>query len=183
MAYNSNSFKTSLRETEEWLKREFTGIRTGRAAPAILDSIKVEAYGSDMPINQVANISIEDARMLRISPWDSSVTKSIEKAIMVSDLGLSVTVDDKGLRVIFPDLTSERRQTLIKIAKQKLEDAKVAIRGEREKAIKEIDRMEKDKEISEDEKFRLKTDLQKILDDANKALDEVFVKKEKEISE
>jgi ribosome recycling factor len=183
MAYNSNSFKTSLKETEEWLKREFTGIRTGRAAPAILDSIKVEAYGSDMPINQVANISIEDARMLRISPWDSSVTKSIEKAIMVSDLGLSVTVDDKGLRVIFPDLTSERRQTLIKIAKQKLEDAKVAIRGEREKAIKEIDRMEKDKEISEDEKFRLKTDLQKILDDANKALDEVFVKKEKEISE
>ncbi len=183
MAYNSNSFKQSLKETEEWLKREFTGIRTGRAAPAILDSIKVEAYGSDMPINQVANISIEDARMLRISPWDSSVTKSIEKAIMVSDLGLSVTVDDKGLRVIFPDLTSERRQTLIKIAKQKLEDAKVALRGEREKAIKEIDRMEKDKEISEDEKFRLKTDLQKILDDANKVLDEVFVKKEKEISE
>ena len=136
-----------------------------------------------MPINQVANISVEDARMLRISPWDMSVTKSIEKAIQISDLGLSATVDDKGLRVIFPDLTSERRQALIKIAKQKLEDAKVTVRGDREKAIKEIDRMEKDKEVSEDEKFKMKADLQKLIDDSNKELDLIFAKKEKEISE
>ncbi|MFZ2522613.1 MAG: ribosome recycling factor [Minisyncoccia bacterium] len=183
MSYSSVNFKNSLRDTEEWLRKELSGIRTGRASPAILDGIKVEAYGSEMPINQVANISVEDARMLRISPWDSSVTKSIEKAIQVSQLGLSVTVDDKGLRIVFPDLTSERRLTLIKIAKQKLEEAKVAFRGEREKSIKEIDRQEKEKEISEDEKFKLKTDLQKTLDDANKVLEEIFEKKEKEIAE
>ncbi len=183
MPFNSTAFKNSLKETEEWLKKELSGIRTGRATPAILDGIKVEAYGSEMPVNQVANIAIEDARCLRITPWDISLSKSVEKAIQVSDLGLSVTVDDKGLRVIFPDLTSERRQTLIKIAKQKLEEAKVAFRGEREKSIKEIDRQEKEKEISEDEKFKLKTDLQKTLDDANKVLEEIFEKKEKEIAE
>lgn len=183
MSYNTAQFKQNLKETEEWLKGEYNGIRAGRATPAILDGLKVEAYGSDMPINQVANISIEDARLLRISPWDSTVTKSIEKAILVSDLGLSVTVDDKGLRVIFPDLTSERRAALIKIAKQKLEDAKVAFRAEREKSLKEIDRMEKDKEISEDEQFRMKADLQKVIDDANKELEAIFAKKEKEISE
>lgn len=183
MAYNFSDFKNKLKETEEWLKREFSAVRTGRATPAILDSLKVDAYGSMMPINQVANISVEDARMLRISPWDSSVTKSIEKAILVSDLGLSVTVDDKGLRVVFPDLTSERRQSLIKIAKQKLEDAKVAIRGEREKVLKDIEAKEKSKEISEDEKFRLKNELQKMLDDVNKVLEDIFAKKEREISE
>lgn len=183
MPYNFSEFKNKSKETEEWLRREFSGIRTGRATPAILDGIKVEAYGSDMPINQVANISVEDARILRISPWDSSVTKSIEKAIQVSDLGLSVTVDDKGLRVFFPDLTSERRLALIKLSKQKLEDAKVTQRSEREREIKELDKLQKEKQISEDEQFRLKADLQKMLDDANKTLEEIFTKKEKEITE
>jgi ribosome recycling factor len=102
---------------------------------------------------------------------------------MVSDLGLSVTVDDKGLRIVFPDLTSDRRSALIKIAKQKLEDAKVSFRAEREKSIKEIDSAEKAKEISEDEKFRMKADLQKVLDDATRVLEELFAKKEKEIAE
>ncbi len=183
MAYNFTEFKNKLKDTEDWLKKEFSGIRTGRATPAILDGISVEAYGSMMPISQVANISVEDARMLRIAPWDASVTKSIEKAIQVSDLGLSATVDDKGLRVIFPDLTSERRLSLVKIAKQKQEDAKVTVRGERERVLKDIDAKEKTKEISEDEKFRLKTELQKFLDDANRELEAIFEKKEKEISE
>ncbi len=183
MAYNFTPLKTGIKDIEEWLKREFSNIRTGRATPAILDNIKVEAYGSDMPINQVANVSVEDARMLRITPWDATVTKSIEKAIQVSDLGLSVTVDDKGLRVVFPDLTSERRESFVKLAKQKLEDAKISARGEREKVLKDIDKQEKEKEISEDEKFRLKTELQKIIDESTKALEELFAKKEKEISE
>lgn len=183
MAYNFTDFKNKLSDTEEWLKKEFSGIRTGRATPAILDGVSVEAYGSMMPINQVANISVEDARMLRVTPWDMSLVKAIEKAIMVSDLGLSASVDDKGLRVIFPDLTSERRQSLVKIAKQKLEDAKVTVRGEREKVLKDIDAKEKSKEISEDEKFRLKNELQKFLDDSNRVLEELFNKKEKEISE
>lgn len=183
MVYNTAQFKQSLKNIEEWLKGEFSGIRTGRANPAILDGIKVEAYGTDMPINQVANVSVEDARMIRVTPWDMSQAKSIEKAIMVSDLGLSVTVDDKGLRIVFPDLTSDRRSALIKIAKQKLEDAKVSFRAEREKSIKEIDSAEKAKEISEDEKFRMKADLQKVLDDATRVLEELFAKKEKEIAE
>ncbi len=180
---NTAQFKTKLKETEEWLKRELSGIRTGRATPAILDVVKVDAYGQMMSINQLANISVEDARMMRITPWDMSVAKPIEKAIQTSDLGLSVTVDDKGLRVVFPELTSERRQALLKVAKTKLEDARIALRGEREKAIKDIDREEKDKKISEDEKFRMKADLQKILDDAGKVLEEMFSKKEKEIGE
>lgn len=183
MAYNFSLFKQNLKGIEEWLKKEFTTIRTGRATPAIFDGVIVEAYGSQMPINQVANISIEDARMIRITPWDLSQTKAIEKGIIISDLGLSVSVDDKGLRVAFPELTSERRVALIKIAKQKLEDARITMRGEREKVLKDIDSKEKSGEISEDEKFRLKTELQKILDDTNRMLDEIFVKKEKEISE
>ncbi len=183
MAYNIQQFKQTLKGTEEWLKKEFSSVRTGRATPAIFDGIKVEAYGSEMPINQVANISVEDARSVRITPWDLSQSKSIEKAIIVSDLGLSVVVDDKGLRINFPELTSDRRAALIKIAKQKLEDARVALRSEREKAIKDIDAQEKDKKISEDEKFRMKKDLEKALEDSNKALDELFAKKEKEITE
>lgn len=183
MAYNTAQFKQSLKNTEEWLKGEFASIRTGRATPAILDGVKVEAYGTDMSVSQVANVSVEDARMLRITPWDMSLSKAIEKGIMLSDLGLSVSVDDKGLRVVFPDLTSERRTALIKIAKQKLEDARVALRTEREKSIKDIDSQQKEKLISEDEQFRMKADLQKIVEDVNRVFDEIFSKKEKEISE
>ena len=183
MTYNFLPLKKSLKDVEDWLKREFGTIRTGRATPAILDGVKVEAYGSDMPITQLANISVEDARTIRITPWDMSQVKSIEKGITTTDLGLSVSVDDKGLRVIFPELTSERRTSLIKVAKQKLEDARVSLRAEREKVIKYLDAENKNGDISEDEKFRLKADLQKMLDDSNRALDEIFVKKEKEIGE
>jgi ribosome recycling factor len=183
MQYNFTEVKKQAKDTEEWLKKEFSSIRTGRATPAILDGIKVEVYGSDMPISQVANISVEDARMLRIVPWDGNVTKSIEKAILISDLGLSVTVDDKGLRVVFPDLTSDRRQNLVKVAKQKMEDAKIKIRGDREKVLKDIDKKEKEGGMSEDEKFRFKAELQKILEDSTKVLEEAFTKKEKEILE
>ena len=136
-----------------------------------------------MSIAELGNISVADARMLVITPWDMSQVKAIEKGIVASDLGLSVAVDDKGIRVIFPDLTSDRRTSLIKVAKQKLEDARVTLRGEREKTIKDFDKQEKDGVISEDEKFRLKAELQKILDETNRTLDEVFSKKEKEISE
>ena len=183
MAYNFGLTKENIKNTEEWLKKEFSGIRTGRANPAILDGVKVESYGSFMPINQLANVSVADARMLVISPWDSSQIKAIEKAIIDSGLGLSVNVDDKGVRVIFPELTSDRRAGLLKIAKQKLEDARVTLRTERERVIKDIDRQEKEGGMGEDEKFRLKTKLQKMLDDAGRVLEGMFGKKEKEISE
>lgn len=183
MAYNFSNFKQELKNAEEWLKKELSSIRTGRANLSILDSVKVEAYGSFMPVNQVANMSLEDARVLRITPWDNSVTKAVEKAITTSDLGVSVVVDDKGLRVIFPELTGERRVSFVKLAKQKLEDTKITIRNEREKVLKDIDSKEKEGSISEDEKFRLKTELQKMIDDSHKVLEDLFTKKEKEIAE
>ncbi len=183
MVYNFAPLKQALKETEEWLKREFTTIRTGRATPAILDGVKVEAYGNPMTITQVASIAVEDPRTLRITPWDMSLVKAVEKGITTSDLGLSVSVDDKGLRVSFPELTSDRRAGFIKVAKQKLEDARITLRGEREKVLKDIDKKEKEGGMGEDEKFRLKTELQKMLDDAGKVLEETFNKKEKEISE
>lgn len=163
--------------------RELSTVRTGRATPAILDSVKVEAYGSEMGITGVASVSVEDARSLRITPWDMSLAKAVEKGIMIADLGVSVAVDDKGVRVTFPDLTSDRRSTLVKIAKQKLEDAKVTLRGEREKVIKDIDGQKKDGKMSEDEQFRLKAELQKMLDEVSGVLEGMFMKKEKEISE
>ncbi|HEY4509027.1 MAG TPA: ribosome recycling factor [Candidatus Paceibacterota bacterium] len=183
MAYNFSQLKQSIATTEDWLKKEFSGIRTGRANPAILDGVKVESYGSFMPINQLANVSVADARMLVISPWDSSQVKAIEKAIIDSGLGLSVNVDDKGIRVIFPELTSDRRAGLLKIAKQKLEDARVTLRTERERVIKDIDKQEKEGVMSEDEKFRLKAELQKMLDESGRNLEGMFGKKEREISE
>lgn len=183
MSYNFTPLKQSVKDIEEWLKKEFSTIRTGRATPAILDGVRVEAYGSDMSIVELANISVEDARMIRITPWDMSQVKAIEKGITTSDLGLSVAVDDKGIRVMFPELTSDRRTSLIKVAKQKLEDARITLRTERERIIKDLEKQEKESVISEDEKFRLKTELQKVLDDTNRVLDGLFVKKEKEITE
>lgn len=183
MAYNFSQFKQNTVDLQEWLKREFSTIRTGRASPAILDGISVDAYGSQMPINQVANISVEDARMIRISPWDHTLTKAVEKSIIDSGLGLSVTVDGSGLRVIFPELTADRRVALLKIAKQKLEDSRVTLRGEREKVLKDVDAQEKAGTMSEDEKFRVKAELQKMVDEVGNALDGLLVKKEKEISE
>lgn len=183
MAYNFNVLKEGIKGVEEWLKKELSTVRTGRANLSILDSVNVEAYGTFMPINQVANLSMEDVRVVRIAPWDGSVTKDVEKAIIASDLGLSVTVDDKGLRVIFPELTGERRLALVKLTKQKLEDAKITLRGEREKTLKDIEAKEKAGEMSEDEKFRLKTELQKMVDECTRNLESLFEKKEKEISE
>ncbi len=181
MAYNFSPFKESLKAVEEHLKKEFTGIRTGRATPTLLDGIQVESYGARMPINQVANVMTEDARTLRITPWDMSVVKEIEKAITEANLGVSVGSDDKGVRVSFPELSGERRDSLIKIAKERLEDAKVTVRREREKVQSEIEAQEKAGEMSEDDKFKAKSEMQKFVEEANKALLETFEKKEKEI--
>ncbi len=183
MSYNFSSFKQSSVDLQEWLKREFATIRTGRATPAILDGVVVEAYGSMMPIVQLASVSVEDARTIRIAPWDPTQTKAIEKGIVASGLGLSVVTDGSGLRVMFPTLTADRRMALLKIAKQKLEDARVTLRGNREKVLKDVDAQEKNGSMSEDEKNRTKTELQKMVDETGRALDELFGRKEKEIAE
>jgi ribosome recycling factor len=178
MAYNFQPFKDRLKGADEWLKKELSALRTGQATPAILDLIQVESYGTKVPIKEIGNISVEDAKTLRISPWDPSSIKDIERAITTSNLGLSVQVDDTGLRVLFPLLTSERRDGLIKVAKEKLEESKISIRKERERALKELD---KDGTLNEDMVKKLKSEIQKLVDEANKKLDEIKSRKEIEI--
>jgi ribosome recycling factor len=182
MAYRFDSFKAKCSDVEEWLKRELASIRTGRAAPVILDAVRVEAYGSSMEVREVANVVVEDPRTLRISPWDSSLTRAIEKGVIDSGLGLSVSVDDKGLRIIFPELTGERRAALGKLAKEKLEEARVSVRMERDRAKSEIEAEEKQGSMGEDEKFRLLEELQKHVTAANTMLEHLAEKKLEEIS-
>jgi len=180
--YDFKKLKENIKGAEEWLRKEYSGLRTGIASPSILDGVLVEVYGSRMPINQVANIGIEDARVIRIAPWDKTQSKAIEKAITVANLGISVGIDDKGVRIFFPELTTERRSLLIKTAKTKLEDAKVKIRGSRDETLKDIQDKQKKKEIGEDDMFRNKAEMQKIVDEGNAGLEVLFVKKEKEIN-
>ena len=175
-------FKQKLKEATDWLQKEFTGIRTGQATPALLDSIKVESYGTFMPIVQIGSVGIEDARTIRIAPWDLSQVPAIERAIREADLGVSVSSDSMGLRVIFPELTSERRVQLIKLAKSKLEDARVTVRALRDEIMKEIEAKRKTNEISEDDKFSLKDKIQKAVDNSNRNLELLFTQKEAEIS-
>ena len=182
MAYNFKPFEGRIKEVTERLTKELAGVRTGRATPAILDGIQVESFGTRMPINNVAAVSIEDARSLRISPWDASMAKEIEKAITVANLGLSVGADEKGVRVFFPELTSERRAQLLKVAKEKVEEARTSLRKMRDEVWSDIQKQEKDKKMGEDDKFRAKDEMQKRVDAANKAFDEVLARKEKEIS-
>jgi len=171
-----------MKEVEEWLKKEYAGIRTGRATPSVLDGITVEAYGTRMPIREVANISVEDARSLMVSPWDPSQIKDIEKAVIVSNLGLSASATEKGVRVTFPELTSERREGLGRLLKERLEQARVTMRGERDKVWHDIQAKEKEGGMSEDEKFRFKNEMEKIITDCNKSMEEALKRKETEIS-
>ena len=182
MSYNFSEFKTRTISIEEWLKKEFSLLRTGRATTAILDSISIESYGSQTPIAHVGSISMEDARTLRVAPWDKSQVKAIEGAIQKANIGLSVTSDENGLRVIFPELTGERRAQIIKLMKDKLEDARISLRKEREEVLNEFKRLEKDGEMSEDEHRNGKDELQKYVDEANGKFDVLAKKKEEEIS-
>lgn len=180
--YNFQPFKGRVAEIEDWLKKEFSLLRTGRATSVILDSITIESYGSQSPIAHVAGVSMEDARTLRVAPWDKSQIKAIEAAIQKANLGLSVTSDDAGLRVIFPELTGERRAQIIKLMGAKLEDARISLRKEREIVIDDFKKQEKDGDMSEDEHFKGKEELQKLVDEANRKFDELAAAKEKEIN-
>ena len=181
MTYDFSNFKKRTKEIDEHLKKEFAGIRTGRAAPAILDGVLVESYGAKLSIKELGSVTVEDAWTLKISPWDATQAKNIEKAITAANLGLSVSAGDGGVRVFFPELTAERRGAILKVAKEKLEQAKVSLRQERDHIWKDIQDREKVGGMGEDEKFRLKNELQKETDTANKNFEEQFTKKEKEI--
>lgn len=176
--YNLQPFIDEAKQVEEWLTREFAQISTGRATPALLDGVKVETYGSLSPLKNVASISIEDPKTLRISPWDKSQIKDIERGLYASDLGFSISVDDQGLRVSVPVLTSERRGQLVKVAKEKLEEARIAIRKARENMLGKL----KEAKLPEDTDKRAKDELQKKVDENNRKLEDLFKKKESEIT-
>ncbi len=181
MSYNFSSFKENVKAKENWLASEYASLRTGRVSPAILDNVSVESYGAKMPIAHVAAVSIEDAKTLRISPWDKAMVKEIEHSIMAANLGVSAVPDSNGIRISFPDLTEDRRKTLVKIVKTKLEDARVEIRRERDKTMNDIKAKEKASEITEDDRYRFEEELQKLVDAANANLENLADKKEKEI--
>jgi len=181
MAYDFNPLKKQIAGTEEWLKKEMSQIRTGQASPAVLDGVRVDSYGAQLGIKEVASILIEGARSLRVAPWDLKQSKEIEKAVTAANLGVSVTVDDQGVRIIFPELTADRRIEIAKMAKDRLEEGKKQIRGHRDAVIKDLTTKEKEGGYGKDDIFRLKNDTQKLVDDANKKLEEMFAKKEKEI--
>lgn len=181
MAYDFSKLKANIKETEDWLARELSGVRTGRATPTLLDAVRPEAYGTRTPLRELGSISTEDARTLRIIPWDKGLLKAIEKGITDADLGVGVSTDDQGLRVSFPELTSERRTQLTKIAGDKTEQAKVTLRSHRTDALKALDTAEEAGGIGEDEVKRLKVEVQKLIDEGNDSLLKTLARKEEDI--
>ena len=181
MQYNFSNFKIGLKKIEEFLGKEYSQLSTGRASPMVLDGVSIESYGSYQPLKNVASISVEDPKTLRVAPWDKNQIKAIEKAITVADLGLSCATDESGIRVIFPQLTTETRQKLVKVLKEKLEEGRITVRKERGDIWDDIQKQEREAKMTEDEKMRAKDELQKIVDEANKNLEALFEKKEKEV--
>ncbi len=176
--YDLNSFKTEATQAQDWLAKEYSQLHTGRAAPALLDGVSVEVYGQYSPLKNVASISIEDPKTLLVSPWDKSAIKDIERALHAANLGFSVSSGDAGVRVIIPALTTESRNGLIKIAKERLEDARITVRKAREAALD----MLKAAALPEDVMRTAKDDVQKLVDASNTALEAMFKKKETDIS-
>lgn len=177
MAFNYTALDAGLKESIEWLAREYSRLHTGRASPMYLDGVMVEAYGSFQPLKNVGSVNIEDARTLRVALWDKSVVKDVEKAITAANLGVSVAVDGDGMRVIFPTLTTENRSRLVKVLKDKMEEARISVRKERETAMTAL----KAAAMPEDEDRRSKDDIQKRVDAANAKLESVFSGKEEEV--
>ena len=164
-------------------RRELAKIRTGRASLSLLDGVKVEAYGSPMPLNQVATLTIPESRTIALQPWDLQLLGAIEKAIFSSDLGLNPVNDGKIIRINIPQLTEERRKELVKLVKKISEEYRVAIRNSRREAIDTMKKQKNNKEISEDDLFRLQDEAQKETDSFIKKIDDILAEKEKEVME
>jgi ribosome recycling factor len=174
--------ETKMKKTVEATQREFSTVRTGRASTAILDSIKVDYYGAQTPLKQLAAVSTPEARLIVIQAWDKGVMPEIEKAILKSDLGIAPTNDGKVIRLSVPPLTQERRQELDKVLKKIAEDGHVSVRASRHAAIELVRKSEKDKVITEDEKFKTQDDIQKLTDKYIKEIDTALATKEKEVN-
>lgn len=173
-------YENKMKKTMSGFEKELTTIRAGRANPHILDKLSVEYYGTPTPIQQVANVTVPEARMIQIQPWESSLIKQIEKAILVSDLGLNPSNDGKVIRLVFPELTEERRKDLVKDVKKKGEAAKVAVRNIRRDANDAYKKLAK-QDVSEDEIKELSEKIQKLTDKYVKDIDAAVDQKSKEI--
>lgn len=172
-----------MKKTIEATMREFGTVRTGRAQSGLVEGIMVDCYGTPMPLKQVGNISTPEPRLIVINPWDKSMLGEIEKAILKANVGLTPTNDGKIIRISVPQLTKERREELKKILKQVAEAGKVSLRTARRVANEHIDKLEKEKKITEDDKFSSKDEIQKMIEKFDKELDKHLADKEKEISE
>lgn len=178
---NIKDIEGRMQKSVDNLKEEYVTIRAGRANPHILDRLRVDYYGTPTPLQQVANVSVPEARMIQIQPWESSLIKEIEKMIMVSDLGITPNNDGKVIRLIFPELTEDRRKEIVKDIKKKGENAKVAIRNVRRDANDFFKKQNKDNLISEDEYKNIEADVQKLTDKYIAEVDKAVEEKSKEI--
>lgn len=172
-----------MKKTVERLKNDFASLRTGRAHIQMLEGIKVEYFGSFLPVQQVAGISVTDARTLEIKPWDKEALKNIEQAVLKSDLGITPLNDGKCLRLSLPTLTTERRKDLVRVIRKQAEDFRIAIRNLRREGVEEIKKQEKDKKISQDDLKRLEHEIQKLTDQYIKNIEDLILAKEKDILE
>lgn len=173
--------KLKLEKSIEFFKGDIAALRTGRPTPALVENIMVDAYGQKMPLQQLASITVSPPNLIIIQPWDREVIEAITKAISNSQLGLSPAVEQNFIRITLPQMTQEKREQLVKLLHEKAEHTRISVRNEREDALKHLQIMEKDKAISEDEWFRLKEEVQKLVDEYNGKIKEVTDRKEKEI--
>ncbi len=176
-----NEFQDKMEKSLGNLEEEFAGIRAGRANPHVLDKIRVDYYGTPSPLQSVANVNVPEARMIQIQPWEPSLVKEIEKAILTSDIGINPTNDGKVIRLVFPELTEERRKELAKDVKKKGENAKVAVRNIRRDAMEHFKKVGKAEDISEDEIKDLEDGIQKLTDQYVAKIDKAIEAKSKEI--
>jgi len=179
--FDINELKRRMQGATQSLKHELGGLRTGRAAASMLEPVQVEAYGSHMPLNQLATISVPEPRLLSVQVWDKSMVKAVEKAIVDSNLGLSPATEGQVLRLRIPELNEERRKELVKVAHKYTEAAKVAVRHVRRDGLDTVKKLEKNHEISEDDQERLAADVQKATDGTISEIDQLLAAKEKEI--
>ena len=183
MAEILDTAKDKMTKTISVMTQEYASLRAGRANPQALDRILVDYYGTPTPINQLGNLSTPEPRMLVISLWDSKMIPAVEKAIQKSDLGINPANDGKIIRLIFPELTEERRKELCKVVKKKAEESKVAVRSIRRDAIEQVKKQKKDSLITEDDQKKLEEKIQKLTDEKIKEIDTISAAKEKEIME
>lgn len=174
------NYEEKMRKAYEYLAADYTTIRAGRANPHVLDKIKVDYYGTPTPLQQVGNITVPEARMIQIAPWEKSLIKEIEKAIMASDVGITPTNDGASIRLVFPELTEERRKDLVKEVKKKGEEGKVAVRNIRRDGNDAFKKLAKE-DVSEDQIKQMEEDLQKMTDKFIKEIDKLVEEKSKEI--